>query len=1007
MARTDRILELLTANGHGFTRADLAHGRPPGMTAGELSSRLAMARPNVVAALSRLHEARSVVKVAGRPTYYLAAVTLEHIVGGTVQGRTFSLLELTRLAGEAALRTGAEPGAARKAAAKRPPASDPFNRLVGVDRSLRTAVEKARAAVLYPPSGLHTLIIGPTGVGKSAFAELMHRFAIESGHLAPGAPYVTFNCADYSHNPQLLLAHLFGAVRGSYTDATRDRPGLLEQADGGILFLDEVHRLPPEGQEMLFLLLDKGAYRRLGDTAFRRAKVLLLAATTEQPASALLNTFARRIPMTIELPSLADREPRERLDLLRAFLLEEAARTGFDIAVTRDAIRLLMTYDCAGNIGQLRSDLQLACARAFVHAASYGASTLRLDLGVLPDSVRHDLLPARRVAPDTELLLAGVEADVLFRRDQGEEGLRAADDYSLPESLYSELEIEVADLSRAGHSHEEIDRILAANLHTHFRRILDRLNRLRQTRRSETLKLLDPGVLQTAERAVVLAESYLERPLGQPLAFGLALHLQTTVERVNQGRPRPRHAVPSSALEGRKELTAAQMVAELVYQEHHLKLPPDEVALIAALFCAGAADQPACGQISVLVMSHGAGVATGMAQVANQVLGVSLVYGVDMPLDEPPAQAADRALRLVEEAALEDLVLLVDMGSLVGLGNLLAARAGRQTRTVYPVSTPMVLAAATKALQAGSTVDDVANAAREAPFNFGNLLTHQALRGQPATSPAIVTFCTTGQGSALMLKRIVEDGLRPLVGNVQVMPVTLATAVAGLGPLAEAIGGREVTAVVGPIDPGLPNVPFVSVEELLLHHGMARLAALAGADRPFGSGPGEMPDPWATLPAVLADEPSGGIIRAMLSRLREEFTYLNPDKALRAVFGALRAFEGAAGITLDLGNVMGMALHLCCALERQTRGLTGSPPPMAPVDEHLTEAARAALAWLARAYPVPLNDSEAVWIATMAETKGGERYDEDHAGMRGRYVDQPAGRKHEEGRRQTGSGGLH
>jgi len=84
----------------------------------------------------------------------------------------------------------------------------------------------------------------------------------------------------------------FRGKKGAYTGADRDRAGLVEKADGGILFLDEVHRLPPEGQEMLFYLMDKGIYRRLGESESQhKANVLIICATTESIESVLLRTF--------------------------------------------------------------------------------------------------------------------------------------------------------------------------------------------------------------------------------------------------------------------------------------------------------------------------------------------------------------------------------------------------------------------------------------------------------------------------------------------------------------------------------------------------------------------------------------------------------------------------------------------------------------------------------------------------------------------------------------------
>ena len=85
------------------------------------------------------------------------------------------------------------------------------------------------------------------------------------------------------------------------------------------MFLDEVHRLPAEGQEMLFYLIDKGIYRRLGETtANKQSNVMLILATTEKPEEIMLQTFLRRIPVMIKLPPLKEMK-RKKLSLFKIF----------------------------------------------------------------------------------------------------------------------------------------------------------------------------------------------------------------------------------------------------------------------------------------------------------------------------------------------------------------------------------------------------------------------------------------------------------------------------------------------------------------------------------------------------------------------------------------------------------------------------------------------------------------------------------------------------------------
>ena len=78
---------------------------------------------------------------------------------------------------------------------------------------MKTPVEQAKAAILYPPKGLNCLITGPTGSGKTYFAHAMFQFA-KLNQIGQRKEFVVFNCADYAHNPELLMSHLFGYVEG-------------------------------------------------------------------------------------------------------------------------------------------------------------------------------------------------------------------------------------------------------------------------------------------------------------------------------------------------------------------------------------------------------------------------------------------------------------------------------------------------------------------------------------------------------------------------------------------------------------------------------------------------------------------------------------------------------------------------------------------------------------------------------------------------------------------------
>ncbi len=230
--------------------------------------------------LNQLVAGGVLIKINTRPVYFLHKASFEQAYFQLSRDEFNSIAELL-----------AENSGEQRAA-------DHFALLIGHDDSLKKSIEQFKTALFYPDGGLPLLITGDSGTGKSYMAQLMHEYAITQSLIPPDAPFINFNCAQYASNPELLAANLFGYVKGAFTGATADKSGAFEAADGGILFLDEVHRLKAEGQEKLFTYLDRGEIYRLGETSQGHAvAVRLVFAATEDSQSTFLTTFVRRIPI--------------------------------------------------------------------------------------------------------------------------------------------------------------------------------------------------------------------------------------------------------------------------------------------------------------------------------------------------------------------------------------------------------------------------------------------------------------------------------------------------------------------------------------------------------------------------------------------------------------------------------------------------------------------------------------------------------------------------------------
>jgi DNA-binding NtrC family response regulator len=217
-------------------------------------------------------------------------------------------------------------------------------------------VDVRHRVVMAARSDVHVIITGDTGTGK----ELVSR-AIHSYSAVGGGPFVAHNCA--LSPPELFESEFFGHRRGSFTGAERDHSGLLRQADGGVLFLDELETMLPAHQAKLLRVIDDGEVRPVGAEQSQRVSVRFLAATNRDPAIMMQertlreDLYYRLRGIEIRLPTLS-----QRLDDI-PLLAHHFAGTGGG-GFTPDAIETLMRAEWAGNVRQLRNVVQGAKAAA-------------------------------------------------------------------------------------------------------------------------------------------------------------------------------------------------------------------------------------------------------------------------------------------------------------------------------------------------------------------------------------------------------------------------------------------------------------------------------------------------------------------------------------------------------------------------------------------------------------------------------------------------------------------
>lgn len=183
MLRKDKVLSCLEKACTQLLNMEIENYNSFGFTANDIAERLDISRSNASSHLNTLVKENKVIKIEGRPVKFLDSRWYFDEMNNILLDR-------------------------EKVMAKKNEKNDPFNTLVGVNGSLKSLCELAKAAMLYPPNGLHTLILGESGTGKSLLANIMYKFAVYSGKLSNDAPFIILNCADYSNNPHLLVSLL-------------------------------------------------------------------------------------------------------------------------------------------------------------------------------------------------------------------------------------------------------------------------------------------------------------------------------------------------------------------------------------------------------------------------------------------------------------------------------------------------------------------------------------------------------------------------------------------------------------------------------------------------------------------------------------------------------------------------------------------------------------------------------------------------------------------------------
>ena len=229
-----------------------------------------------------------------------------------------------------------------------------FSSILGQSKALRAAVDLAQKVAVTDTT---VLLLGETGTGKEVFAQAIHYESLRNTK-----PFVAINCSGFNH--ELLESELFGHKEGAFTGATRDKKGLLEEANEGTIFLDEIGEMNLDLQAKLLRVLENQTFIKVGDTQTSKVNVRIIAATNRdlkleaEAGKFRLDLYYRLSVFSIELPPLSQR--KSDVLLLARYYLEQFAikvnKPDFQMSTGFEA--LLLKHSWKGNIRELKNVME-------------------------------------------------------------------------------------------------------------------------------------------------------------------------------------------------------------------------------------------------------------------------------------------------------------------------------------------------------------------------------------------------------------------------------------------------------------------------------------------------------------------------------------------------------------------------------------------------------------------------------------------------------------------------
>lgn len=758
---------------------------------------------------------------------------------------------------------------------------DPFNNVIGYNASLSKQIETCKSAVVYPNNGMPIILLGDSGVGKSFLAEVIYDYALFKNVIEKDAPFVVFNCADYANNPELLSAYLFGYKKGAFTGADKDTRGLIEEADGGFLFLDEVHRLSPEGQEKLFLLLDKGIYRRIGDSnSTKGLNVRFIFATTENPDESLLQTFLRRITIQVRIPSYNEREIGERLELIHHLFSTEARDINKDILVSNAVINILLDLKSKGNVGKLKNIIKVCCANSYLKCNDSNNISINIED-----------LPSKYIIESKNILDYLKSENMLIKANSNR--VNFASNILSDENNYNEDIEGIYKVTKRGSTLSYNKENLTRELRKRITGIVDKclyksgLGRMEEIENfyqlgiSDALKVINDkyGTKYQGNTEKVLARIFIEFK-----------YKDSTKDNYEYER----YILRVINSQYSRVSTISNMFFKIIGRSLDYKIS-NRLRIITILYFLSITDCK-CSQINGIILAHGYSTASSIASLTNNIYEEFIFESFDMPFDIKPKEVIKQLIGYLKTIdTSRGVLLLVDMGSLFTIGDEIKNYVEGDIGIINNITTQIALDVGSRIINNEKIESIVRNVKDKNTLDY-------YFAKKVKKKKAIIVRCISGIGTAIKLR----DLMRRCIDNNEVEIIeTDYNNLIVKGQEAEIFNEYDVKLIVSTIKVNVGDYKTLILSDIVTTDGKEKLK--------------EALNELGVIKSV--DIISNNIIKYFsFENIINQLTILNPTKVIEYAEDIIFNIERDLNLKINENIKAMLYVHLSLLIERLVIG---------------------------------------------------------------------------------------